>query len=107
MSFDGWDRRRRSSIWPAVRTTRLGHIPGAHFVLRSRFAEDLPRLPGSGPITLTSPDGATAAFAADAAAAAGARPVRLLAGGTAAWIAAGLPLERDPCHWLSPGDRRL
>ena len=37
--------------WTVVDVARspayaAGHIPGAHFVLASRFAEDLPRLPG-------------------------------------------------------------
>jgi hypothetical protein len=28
----------------------------------------------------------------------------VLIGGTAAWAAAGQPLERDPQHWVSPPD---
>jgi rhodanese-related sulfurtransferase len=80
------------------------HIPGARFLLRSRFAEDLARLPGRGPLVLTSPDGDLARDAAAGAVAAtgGERPVFVLEGGTAAWIAAGLPLERERHHWISP-----
>jgi rhodanese-related sulfurtransferase len=72
-----------------------GHIPAAHFVLASRFLQDLPRLPGDGPIVLTSPDGAEARFALADARAATRRDVRVLAGGTRAWSAAGLSLEHD------------
>src|SRR5262249_49862693 len=54
--------------WPVIDLARspayaAGHIPGAHFVLASRFAEDLPRLPGDGAIVLTSADGDEALFA--------------------------------------------
>ena len=81
-----------------------GHIPGAKFVLRSRFAEDLRRLKhqGNSPLVLTSPDGALARYAASEAAAASGRQVRVLEGGTAAWIAAGFPLERAAHEWVSP-----
>ncbi|WP_241911889.1 rhodanese-like domain-containing protein [Telmatospirillum siberiense] len=79
-----------------------GHIPGARFVLRSRFAADLPDLPGAGPIVLTSPDGAAAAYAAEEAARHTRRPVHFLTGGTKAWSDAGFPLEHEAHHWLSP-----
>ncbi|MEI7609210.1 MAG: hypothetical protein WCJ64_17665 [Rhodospirillaceae bacterium] len=62
---------------------RFSQIPGARFAIRSRFAADLPRLPGGGPPVLTSPDGRLARWA-DAATVTG-REVRVLAGGTAAW----------------------
>jgi len=81
---------------------RKGHIPGAHFVLASRFAEDLAKVPGSGPITLASPDGDLAIFSHADAVAAAKRPVRVLRGGTAAWKAAGLPVESGGHSWLSP-----
>jgi rhodanese-related sulfurtransferase len=79
-----------------------GHIPGASFVIRSRFSQDVPSLPGRGPIVLTSPDGALAAFAAADAAAVSPRPVHVLSGGTAAWIKAGLKLVREDPRWVSP-----
>ncbi len=87
-----------------------GHIPGARFVLRSRFAEDLPGPKDDRPLVLTSPDGVLARYAApeaapeaaaEAAAASG-RRVCVLAGGTAAWVAAGLPLDRAVHDWASP-----
>lgn len=78
------------------------HIPGAHFVLASRFAEDLAKLPGSGPITLTSSDGELAAFSHQAAAASVKRKLRVLKGGFAAWKAAKLPVETETHSWLSP-----
>ena len=83
---------------------RKGHIPGARFVVPSRFAADLAALPGSGPIVLTSPDGAVAEYLAADVASFTPRPVRVLTGGTEAWAAAGHPLERDRHHWLSPAE---
>jgi rhodanese-related sulfurtransferase len=68
-----------------------GHIPGAWFAIRSRLAEALEKLPAEGQLVLTSEDGAIARFAA--AELRTRRPVSVLAGGTAAWKAAGLPLE--------------
>ena len=70
---------------------REGHIPGAWFAIRARLTDALEKLPGEGRLVLTSEDGTVARFAA-----AGLRtrmPVKVLAGGTAAWQAAGLPLE--------------
>jgi rhodanese-related sulfurtransferase len=80
-----------------------GHIPGAAFALRSRFAEALPTLARMGrPLVLTSPDGVLARYAASDAADAIDDHIRVLAGGTAAWIAAGLPVESTPQRWISP-----
>jgi len=86
--------------WTVVELARspaylAGHIPAAHFVLASRFPQDLPRLPGNGPIVLTSRDGDEALFALADARAATRRDVRVLNGGTRAWTAAGLALEHD------------
>lgn len=83
---------------------RAGHLPGARFILRSRFHADLAALPGDGPLVLTSPDGIIAAFAAADARQATSRPVHVLTGGTEAWVAAGLPLEKDAGRWASPPD---
>jgi len=70
---------------------RQGHIPGAWFAIRARLAEALEKLPAQGELVLTSEDGMIARFAA--AELRTRRPVKVLAGGTAAWKAAGLPLE--------------
>src|SRR5690606_15489070 len=72
---------------------RAGHIPGAWFAVRARFGEAFARLPPEGALVLASDDGGFARLAAaDAMAAAPGRRVSVLAGGTRAWAAAGLPL---------------
>lgn len=81
---------------------RAGHIPGAAFALRSRLAADLAGWTHRGDVVLTSPDGHAAAWAASEAATALGRKVRVLAGGTAAWVAAGLPMTAEAPLWLSP-----
>jgi len=73
------------------RQHRQGHIAGAWFAIRARLAEALDQLPAQGELVLTSGDGTIARFAA--AELRTLRPVKVLAGGTAAWQAAGLPLE--------------
>jgi len=93
---------------------REQHIPGAWFCIRARLAEALPRLPEQGALVLTSRDGVLASLAAPELQALTKRPVRVLAGGTAAWRAAGLPLAAGEEHmadvpldaWYRPYDRR-
>jgi rhodanese-related sulfurtransferase len=75
------------------RRHREGHIPGAWFAIRARLASVLGALPEAGELVLTSEDGAAARFAAAEIAPHAGRRVRVLAGGTEAWKAAGLPLE--------------
>ena len=70
-----------------------GHIPGAWFAIRSHLRNAIASLPQAGPIVLASPDGALAQLAAADIAGHAPAPVIVLAGGTQAWIAAGLPLE--------------
>ncbi|CCD96903.1 putative thiosulfate sulfurtransferase [Bradyrhizobium sp. ORS 375] len=99
----------RPTAWTIVDLSRSpsyksGHIPGAHFVLASRFATDLAKLPGDGPIMLTSSDGAEAAFALADARTATSRELRVLAGGTAAWTAARHALETERHAWISTPD---
>lgn len=87
-----------------------GHIPGAHFAIRARLAAGLPRLPPDGPIVVTADDPAQALFAAADIGASTTRSVRVLAGGTAGWRAAGLPIETGATrlhdapedYWVSP-----
>src|SRR5262249_5222513 len=86
------------------RQYRSGHIPGAWFAIRGRFAEDALRLPESPLYVLTSPDGVIALLAAaELAEATGAR-VRVLTGGTAAWRMPGHPLETDHERLASRAD---
>jgi rhodanese-related sulfurtransferase len=73
------------------RQHRQGHIPGAWFAIRARLAAALDKLPAEGGLVLTSEDGTIARYAA--AELGTLRPVKVLAGGTAAWQSAGLPLE--------------
>jgi rhodanese-related sulfurtransferase len=73
------------------RQHRQGHIPGAWFAIRARLAEALDKLPAPGELVLTTEDGTIARYAA--AELRTRRPVKVLAGGNAAWKAAGLPLE--------------
>ncbi len=83
---------------------RDGHIPGAWFAVRARFADSLARLPVAGMLILTSPDGLLARLAAPDCAALTDAPVKLLAGGTAAWRAAGLPLETGHANMADEPD---
>ncbi len=92
---------------------RRRHIPGAWFALRLRLEAALARLPPAALLVLTSEDGVLARLAAPEAAALTATPVKALAGGNAAWAAAGLPfaeglenMANEPDDvWLRPYDR--
>jgi rhodanese-related sulfurtransferase len=82
-----------------------GHIPGARFAIRSRLDQRLAELSGDGPIVLTSADGRLARLAVAQVKGLSERGVKVLAGGTQAWIAAGLPLETgDSLLWDTPDD---
>ncbi len=83
---------------------REGHIPGAAFAIRSRLAERQDRFAQSGIIVCTSPDGELARFAAADLRLMAKVPVRALAGGTAAWRAAGLPLETGQTTMWEPNE---
>ncbi|AZF53611.1 Cystathionine beta-lyase [Pseudomonas sp. R4-34-07] len=63
---------------------RKGHIAGSRWSIRPRLTA------GHRPQVLVADDPALAAFAAQG------RAVRLLEGGFAAWVAAGLPVDADP-----------
>lgn len=87
-----------------------GHIPGAWFATRARLGQALAKLPKAEALVFTSPDGALAGLAA-ADGVAGA--VKVLAGGTEAWTAAGHALEEGHTNmadetddvWLSARER--
>ncbi len=70
---------------------RKGHIPGASFAIRSRLPAVKERLPRAKMLVTTSPDGALGQLAAADLERIAERPVKVLAGGTAAWRCAGLP----------------
>jgi len=72
-----------------------GHIPGAWFAVRSRLPHSLAQVPRARVLVLTSPDGVLARLAAAELGATPFAEIRVLDGGTAAWRAAGLPLNKD------------
>jgi rhodanese-related sulfurtransferase len=95
------------------RDYRAAHIFGAWFAIRARLAQALPKIPLRGTLVLTSEDGVLASLAAGEVATLVDRPVRALAGGNAAWLAAGHTLTAaDPRMtdealdmWLKPYER--
>jgi len=108
-TIDVAELARKPDKWTVVDLTRSpdyakGHIPGAHFMLASRFADDVARLPGDGPIVLTSHDGAETLFAHADASAATQRDVVVLTGGTRSWIESGQALAQDHQSWISAPD---
>jgi rhodanese-related sulfurtransferase len=89
------------------------HIPGAWFAIRSRIDRALAKIAPKGALVLTSADGILAGLAAPDVEALAKGPVRYLAGGNAAWQAAGHPLSTDvkmadePVDgWLKPYERQ-
>jgi len=78
------------------------HIPGARFAIRARLADTLPRLDQKDMVVLTSGDGRLARLAAAEAQAAAAVPVKVLAGGNAAWRRDKLPLADGTADAADP-----
>jgi rhodanese-related sulfurtransferase len=96
------------------RTFCEGHIAGAWWLSRASLLEDLPRIPPAPAYVLTSPDGILARLALPEVSSLAGTPVHVLAGGTEAWRAAGLPLQAgadrmagnpDDVVYLRPYDR--
>jgi len=90
----------------------VGHIPGAWFAIRTRLERALTKIPLGETLVLTSEDGALARLAASEAEALVEIPVRVLAGGNAAWRAAGHALSTQPQmadeavdQWRKPYER--
>jgi rhodanese-related sulfurtransferase len=82
------------------------HIPAAHWALRAQLPQALERLPVAQRYVLTCGSSLLARFAvADLAALTG-KPVYLLAGGTANWVAQGLPTEAGESHLAVPRSDR-
>ncbi|AOY90639.1 sulfurtransferase [Cupriavidus sp. USMAA2-4] len=86
------------------------HVAGAWFAVPDRLEALTADLPAGQAVLLTSSDGVLARVVAAELAARSGRDVRALAGGTNAWVAAGLPVENggkgvltgDDDHWYSP-----
>ena len=83
------------------------HLPGAWFALRSQLPEALAAIhasqPGPARYVLTSPDGVLARYAAaDLERLVPPESVHVLDGGSAAWSAAGLPMEAGEQRLASP-----
>ena len=79
-----------------------GHLPGACFVLRGRLEAVAPVVPDGAALILVSTDGVLATYAADELQALSGLEVRVLAGGTAAWRAAGFEIDRTSMRFLVP-----
>ena len=77
---------------------RDGHIPGAWFAVRARLADALAAVGTVKKLALTSPDGVLAKLAAAETGG------LALQGGTAAWRAAGLPLEQGTTRMACAAD---
>ncbi|MGX1022082.1 rhodanese-related sulfurtransferase [Pseudomonas sp. Y3 TE3536] len=74
------------------------HIPGAHWAIRAQLPQVLEQLPVAERYVLTCGSSLLARFAAVDLQALTHTPVYVLEGGTARWIAAGLPLESGETH---------
>ncbi|MDI3308602.1 MAG: rhodanese-like domain-containing protein [Acetobacteraceae bacterium] len=74
---------------------REGHIPGALWGVRTRLAKLAPRLAGDRPVVVVASEEAVARLAMPELQGLVRAPVKVLAGGIAAWKAAGLPLASD------------
>ncbi|MFF7710917.1 rhodanese-like domain-containing protein [Pseudomonas sp. NPDC007930] len=82
------------------------HIPGAHWAIRAQLAQALENLPLAERYVVTCGSSLLARFAALDLAQRVQQPVQVLEGGTAAWIAAGLPLEAGESHLAVPRSDR-
>lgn len=78
------------------------HIPGAAWALRSQLKEALAQLGTAERYVLTCGSSLLARFAVPEVQALSGKPVFLLEGGTAAWVAAGLPTEEGESLLAAP-----
>ncbi|HFJ9774673.1 TPA: rhodanese-like domain-containing protein, partial [Raoultella ornithinolytica] len=77
------------------------HIPGAYWLIRSRLKQALALIPSASRYVLTCGSSLLARYAVDEVAALTGKPVQVLSGGTAGWIASGLPLEHGATRLIS------
>jgi len=79
-----------------------GHIPGGWYALRSQLAEAMKKIPQVDRYIVTSSPSELSLFAAQELQALTDAEVLILEGGNAAWVKAGLELEKGPSHLASP-----
>ncbi len=82
-----------------------GHIPGAWFAIRTRLDRAFKIIPARGTLVLTSEDGALAGMAVAEARELVDIQIRFLAGGNAAWTAAGYRFSAEPLMADEPVDQ--
>ncbi|MDU9394482.1 rhodanese-related sulfurtransferase [Pseudomonas sp. zfem002] len=82
------------------------HIPGAHWAIRAQLAQALEKLPLAQRYVVTCGSSLLARFAAIDLQALTRKPVFLLEGGTARWIAEGRALEHGETHLAVPRSDR-
>ena len=79
-----------------------GHAPGSWYALRSQLAAAMKKIPQVDRYVITSSPAELSLFAAQEVQALTEAEVLVLEGGNAAWIKAGLDLEKGPSHLASP-----
>lgn len=82
------------------------HIPGAYWLIRSQLRQALEVIPSAERYVVTCGSSLLARYAVPEVAALTGKPVRLLSGGTLAWIDAGLALEHGETHLATPRSDR-
>ncbi len=82
------------------------HIAGAHWAIRAQLPQALENLPVAERYVVTCGSSLLARFVVDELQALTGKPVFLLAGGNAAWFAAGLPDESGEQHLAVPRSDR-
>jgi rhodanese-related sulfurtransferase len=83
---------------------RDGHVPGAHWAVRSRLAAALEHAGDAKVLVFTCPRGMLARLAANDAQSRTRAPIRVLDGGTGAWRDAGLALSDGLEHLTTETD---
>jgi 3-mercaptopyruvate sulfurtransferase SseA len=100
-----WLRNDSSTIFVDLSTHAnyvKGHIPGSWYALRSQFSAAMEKLPKADRYVLTSTKCELAIFAAKEIQALTKAEIVVLSGGNAAWIDAGLDVEKGATHLASP-----